>query len=185
MKKFLDAATVDFKGNADPEFYKKYMLVPKAEEVFETIKLMKEAGIYIEITDLVVPRIGDDLERARKLIRWIHDNLGPETPVHFLRFFPYYKLSYLEPTPVKTLEKHAELAKKEGMKYVYIGNVPGHDLENTYCPSCGKPVIKRLVTQIIEWHLDEQNRCEYCKAKIAVKGGLSKHWNEDRFFSIF
>ena len=184
IKDFLDAITVDFKGNANVKFYRKQILVHNPEKIFDTLLLLKEAKIHIEITDLIVPKIGDNLEDARKLVKWIHDNLGPETPIHFLRFFPYYKLSYLEPTPIKTLEKHAKVAREEGMEYVYIGNVPGHELENTYCPTCGKPVIKRIGTQIVEWHLDEHNRCEYCGAKVAIEGSLSKHWQEDRFFGV-
>ena len=185
LKKFLDAATVDFKGNGDPEFYRKYTLTPKPEEIFETILLLKEKNIHIEITDLVVPKIGDKVEFVRKLTKWIYENLGPDTPFHLLRFFPYYKLSYLPPTPLKTLEKHAKIAKEEGLKYVYIGNVPGHELENTYCPVCGKPVIKRMGTEIVEWHLDENNRCEYCGAEIPIKGNLSEHWDKERFFSVY
>lgn len=86
--KFLDAATVDFKGNANPDFLKKFSGVPNPEEIFHTISELKRKGVFIEITDLVVPKIGDDLNYARKLVKWIVENLGPETPVHFLRFHP-------------------------------------------------------------------------------------------------
>jgi len=170
MKEFLDAATVDFKGNGNPQFYLKYMSVPKEEEIYQTLLMMKEAGFHIEITDLVVPKIGDNLEDARKLVRWIVENLGEDTPVHFLRFFPHYLLNYLPPTPIETLEKHVEIAKEEGLKFVYIGNVPGHPLENTYCPSCGKAVIERYGIEIVGWHLDDNFRCKYCKHQLPIKG---------------
>jgi pyruvate formate lyase activating enzyme len=170
MKNFLDAATVDFKANGNPNFYLKYMSVPKEEEIYQTLLLMKEAGFHIEITDLIIPRIGDNLEDARKLVKWIIENLGEETPIHFLRFFPSYLLNNLPPTPIETLEKHAKIAKEEGLKFVYIGNVPGHPLENTYCPSCGKAVIERYGIEVVGWHLDENFRCNYCKTKIPIKG---------------
>jgi len=170
MKKFLDAATVDFKANGNLNFYLKYMSVSKEEEIYQTLLLMKEAGFHIEITDLIIPKIGDNLEDARKLVKWIIENLGEETPIHFLRFFPSYLLNNLPPTPIETLEKHAKIAKEEGLKFVYIGNVPGHPLENTYCPSCGKAVIERYGIEVVGWHLDENFRCNYCKTKIPIKG---------------
>jgi len=167
MKKFIDAVTVDFKGNGNPDFYLKYMSVPKEEEIYETLKLMKEAKFHIEITDLIIPKIGDNLEDCKKLCRWILENLGEETPIHFLRFFPNYLLNYLPPTPIEILEKHAEIAKKEGLKFVYIGNVPGHKLENTYCPYCGKEVIKRYGIEVLEINLDK-NKCKYCGKRLPI-----------------
>lgn len=182
--KFLDAATVDFKGNANPDFLKKFSGVPNPEEVFHTISELKRKGVFIEITDLVVPKIGDDLNYARKLVKWIVENLGPETPVHFLRFHPDYKLTYLPWTPVETLEKHVKIAKEEGLHYVYIGNVPGHPYENTYCPNCGRLVIKRYGFDIIEWYLDNQNRCKYCGFKINIAGHLHKEYKINRFVYV-
>ncbi|MGC8977685.1 MAG: AmmeMemoRadiSam system radical SAM enzyme, partial [Candidatus Ratteibacteria bacterium] len=174
MKKFLDAATVDFKANGNAEFYLKYMSVPKEEEIFQTLLLMKEAKFHIEITDLIIPKIGDNLEDARKLVRWIVENLGENTPIHFLRFFPHYLLRNLPPTPIETLEEHAKIAKEEGLKFVYIGNVPGHELENTYCPSCGKVVVRRYGIETLEINIDEQGRCKYCKAKLPFVMEISK-----------
>jgi pyruvate formate lyase activating enzyme len=170
MKKFIDAVTVDFKANGNPQFYLKYMAVPKEEEIYKSLLMMKEAGFHIEITDLVIPKLGDNLEDAKKLVRWILENLGEETPIHFLRFFPYYKMDYLPPTPIETLEMHAKIAKEEGLKFVYIGNVPGHPLENTYCPSCGNVVIERYSIEVIGFHLDESFRCNYCKYRLPIKG---------------
>ena len=145
---------------------------------------MKKHGMFIEITDLIVPKVGDDLNQARKLVRWIVENLGPETPMHFLRFHPDYLMMNIPPTPVKTLEKHIEIAKEEGLKYVYIGNVPGHEYEHTYCPNCGRIVIKRYGFFIQEWNLDEENRCKFCGYKINIKGKLSPNWRNYRFFGI-
>lgn len=175
ISKFLDAATVDVKGNGDDEFYKKLMKVPSSQPIFDALLEMKRRKIHIEITDLVFPKYGDSIEKAKKLVKWIVDNLGPETPLHFIQFFPSYKILDLPRTPIETLEKHAKIAKEEGLKFVYIGNVPGHPLENTYCPNCGKAVIKRYSIYVLEWNLDDKNRCKYCKTKISITGKLSKN----------
>ncbi|MEX0568321.1 MAG: prepilin peptidase, partial [Candidatus Njordarchaeota archaeon] len=181
---FLDAATVDIKGNAEPSFLKKYALVPDPQPIFDTLILLRDKKIFIEITDLVVPEIGDNLDFAKKLLKWIYDNLGPETPVHFLRFFPSYKLSYLEPTPIGILKKHYDLARDIGMKYVYMGNVPGSPTENTYCPSCGKLLIRRYGFDIIEWNL-KNGRCKYCGEKINVVYEDDTSWKKKNRFAYF
>lgn len=181
--KFLDAATVDFKGNADPKFLKKYVGIQDPEPIFDTLIGLKKKGVFIEITDLVVPKIGDNLDSARKLVKWIVEHLGPETPLHFLRFHPDYMLNHLPWTPVKTLEKHWKVAKEEGMEYVYLGNVLGHPLEDTYCPKCGTPVIKRYGFDITEWKLDSENRCKVCGHGINIKGSL-KNFKGSRFHFV-
>jgi len=148
------------------------------------LDIKKNTKIHIEITDLVVPKIGDDLQEARKLSRWIHDNLGPDTPVHFLRFHPDFKLSHLPWTPVETLERHHEIAKAEGLKYVYIGNAPGHPLENTYCASCGAVVVKRFGFDISGWYMDKNNNCLNCGEHIPIVGTPSQSANDDRLFPV-
>ncbi|MDW7978768.1 MAG: AmmeMemoRadiSam system radical SAM enzyme [Candidatus Caldarchaeum sp.] len=168
---FLDCATVDFKGSGEKTFVQRYIGIPDAEPVFQTISEMKnKTEIHIEITDLIVPEIGDNLEAARKLCRWVVENLGPETPIHFLRFHPDYKLLHLPWTPVETLEKHVQVAKEEGLLYAYVGNVPGHPLENTYCPGCEKVVVKRLGYDILDWRLNKDNRCVDCGYKVHIVG---------------
>ena len=97
---------------------------------------------------------------------WIKNNLGADTPLHFSRFFPMYKLIGLTPTPVETLEKARKIALDSGLKYVYIGNVPGHDAENTYCPKCHRPVIRRSGYLVQENDL-VQGRCKFCGEKIS------------------
>ncbi len=183
VKQFIDAATVDVKGNGDDEFLQKFAAVPKGhfEYVLQAMVEMKRSGIFVEVTNLVVPRYGDDLEKCRKLMRWIVENLGPETPVHFLRFHPDYKMLDVPPTPVETLEKHARVAKEEGLHYVYIGNVPGHELENTYCPNCGTLVVRRFGFEILEWRLDSEFRCPNCGYKLNFSGRLYPTYRSDRF----
>ncbi|MFP3401659.1 MAG: AmmeMemoRadiSam system radical SAM enzyme [Nitrososphaeria archaeon] len=182
--RFLDAATVDFKGNGNPEFLRRYSGVPDPSPIYETLLELRRAGVHVEVTDLVVPGVGtgDRVEDARRLARWVADNLGPDTPMHFLRFHPDYLMSGVPPTPVEALERHREAAMQEGIRYAYVGNVPGHEYEHTYCPGCGRPVIRRSGFDIIGWDLDEENRCRYCGQKIPIVGKLVR--KGDRFFHV-
>ena len=169
---FLNAATVDFKGGGDPEFYRTFSAVPSVEPIFEALEEMKKQGIHVEITNLVVPKLGDSLERIRELAVWVKDHLGEDTPFHLLRFHPDYRLTDIPATTIQTLEKAYEAAKESGLNYVYLGNVPGHRYENTYCPSCGALVIKRLSFEILRWNLTKDMKCPECGHKIAIKGGF-------------
>ncbi len=177
----MDAATVDLKGGGNREFYRKIMGVWDPEPIYETILEMKRQGWFLEITNLVVPEIGDKPEDVRELARWIRDNLGEETPFHLLRFHPDYKLKNLPPTPIETLEKLAEIAMKEGLKHVYLGNVWGHRLENTYCPRCGYPVIERYGFYITAWRLEKGNRCPNCGYKLNIRGEFKGEVRRPRF----
>jgi len=164
ISKFLDAATVDFKASGDESFLRKYASVPSIKPVFETLELMKKLKTHIEITDLIIPKIGDDKKKFIELSKWVLNELGPDTPFHILRFYPSYKLSDVGATPTNILENFAEEAKRIGLKYVYIGNVPGHKLENTYCPECKELLIERMgfsVTSKIS-----EDRCSNCGAKL-------------------
>jgi pyruvate formate lyase activating enzyme len=183
MSNFLDAITVDFKGSGETNFLRRNVGVPDAGPVYETLLGLKNAKVHIEITDLIVPTIGDSLQEARKLSRWICENLGPDTPIHFLRFHPDFKLSHLPWTPVETLERHHEVAKAEGLKYVYVGNAPGHSLENTYCAGCGAIVVKRYGFDITGWYMDKDNNCLTCGEHIPIVGTLAQP-NGDRFSAV-
>jgi pyruvate formate lyase activating enzyme len=185
MRDFLDCITVDFKGNGETSFLRKNIGIANADPIFQTLlEIRDKTKVHIEITDLIVPEIGDDLAAAKKLSTWVYDNLGPDTPVHFLRFHPDYKLMHLPSTPIETLEKHHNIAKGVGLNYVYLGNVAGHPFEHTYCPECGKVVVERLGFDIAGWHLDDLNCCKYCGNEIAIVGKLSSAINEDRFVSV-
>lgn len=185
MNEFLDCITVDFKGSAERKFTRRYIGVPDPQPIFDTLREMRDkTSIHIEITDLIVPQVGDDLESARKLCRFVYDELGPDTPVHFLRFHPDYKMMNLPQTPVITLEKHYEIAKEEGIKYAYVGNVPGHRYEHTYCPECKNIVIGRFGYTITKWNLDENNCCNSCGYPIPVIGKLGKSARENRFLYV-
>src|SRR6059036_2327531 len=181
MPKFLDCVTVDFKGSGETNFVRKYINIPNADPIFQTLLDTRDTKkIHIEITDLIVPQVGDDLNAARKLSKWVYDNLGPDTPIHFLRFHPDYKMMEFPWTPVETLEKHCAVAKEAGLKYVYIGNVQGHSLENTYCPGCGAVAIKRYGFDITGWYLDKDNKCKKCGYKLAIFGRLERTAKENR-----
>jgi pyruvate formate lyase activating enzyme len=177
---FLDAATVDFKGSANPEFYKTMAAVPDVEPIYECLKALKSRNVHIEITDLIVTKYGDSMEDLKTLATWIKDNLGPDTPFHILRFHPDYKLTDVPSTPLNTLEKAYETAKDVGLHYVYLGNVPGHKYEHTYCPNCGERVIERYGFYISRWLLTKDKKCPSCGWSIPIRGvyhpgGLEYH----------
>ncbi|MEM5811726.1 MAG: AmmeMemoRadiSam system radical SAM enzyme [Candidatus Aenigmatarchaeota archaeon] len=172
VKKFLDCITVDIKGNGNLEFVRKNILIPSMQPVFGSLPKLK--GLHVEITDLIIPKIGDDIEDCKKMLKFLLDNFGNDLPIHFLRFFPNYKLLDLPPTPIKTLEKHYEIAKDFGFNYVYIGNVWGHPYESTYCPECKNVVVGRYGFSITSWNLDEKNNCKFCGYKIKIFGKFTQ-----------
>ena len=185
MGEFLDCITVDFKGSGETSFVRKYISIPNADPIFQSLLEIKEkTKVHIEITDLIVPQVGDSLEAAEKLSKWIYDNLGPDVPVHFLRFHPDYMMMEFPVTPVETLERHYQIAKKAGLNYVYVGNVPGHPAENTYCPGCSKVLIRRHGYYILSYNLDEDGKCVFCGYKTPIVGPLSRWAREDRFQSV-
>ncbi len=131
LVKYIDAANVDLKG--DENFYKRLTGTLHAPEtILNAVTIMKEAGIHVEITILVIPEWNDSEEFFKWVARWIIDNFGPESiPLHISRFFPNYMLRSLPPTPIRTLEKARQIVLREGLKYVYVGNIPGHEGEHT------------------------------------------------------
>jgi len=157
---YLDAVKVDLKGFSE-EFYRE-VVSGELGPVLETMKVVKEEGVWLEIVNLVVPRLNDDMGEIRKMCEWIRDNLGTNVPLHFSRFFPAYKLSRLPSTSVSTLEQAIQIARDAGLEYVYIGNVPGHEAGNTYCPKCGELLIKRIgYTAVLENNIVD-GECKFC-----------------------
>ena len=169
---YLDAATVDFKAAGDPDFYKNVSAVPNVAPIYEALKELKLQGVHIEITNLVIPKIGDDMGRLTEMATWIKDYLGKDTPFHLLRFHPDYKMTTVPATPVETLEHAYMTCKEVGLNYAYLGNVPGHPAENTYCPNCNEAVIKRYSFEITRWNLTKDMRCPVCGTSIPIKGKL-------------
>ncbi|RLF10660.1 MAG: AmmeMemoRadiSam system radical SAM enzyme [Thermoprotei archaeon] len=170
---YLDAATVDFKGSANPDFYREFMSVPSPEPIFETLREMKASGIFVEITNLIVTKYGDNLDDVYSLASRIKEILGPCTPFHLLRFHPDYQLMDAPSTPIQTLEKAAEKALDAGLKHVYIGNVPGHRLEHTYCPNCGQLVIEREGFYLSAWNLKD-TQCPNCNHSLNIVGPVTR-----------
>jgi pyruvate formate lyase activating enzyme len=169
---YLDAATVDFKGGGDPDFYKSVSAVPSVEPIYDALKELRLNGVHIEITNLVVPKIGDSMDRIKQMATWIKDNLGRDTPFHLLRFHPDYKMPTTSATSIETLERAYMIAKNAGLNYTYIGNVGGHPAESTYCPNCNELVIKRYNFEITKWNLTRDMRCPVCGREIPIKGKL-------------
>jgi len=170
MKGLVDAAVINFKGNGEEKFSNKYEVVLSNEPIKESLINLRNAGIHVEMTDLIIPRVGDSLAACDELTRWIATDLGVDTPIQFTRFHPDYKMLDATVTPYSTLEQHYKVAKRNGLNYAYIGNVPGSPYENTYCPNCNFVVIKRDGFYIMEWGLDKDNNCKNCGNKIPIFG---------------
>lgn len=160
---YLDAANIDLKGFTQG-FYEDYS-AGYLDSVLATLKTLKKNNVWLEITNLVIPTMNDDPGKIKEMCVWIYENLGPDVPVHFSRFWPQYKLTNLYPTPVGLLEDARRTAMASGIRYSYIGNVPGHEGENTYCHGCKKPVIKRSGYVILENRV-RGGACEFCGTKI-------------------
>ena len=161
--KYLDAANIDLKGSE--KFYKDFCLGTRSD-VLRTLKILKEEGVWIEVTYLLIPTLNDSDEYIKETALWIRDNLGPDTPLHISRFWPMYKLRNLSPTPMETLYNAYEIAVSSGLRYVYIGNAPGTKAESTYCPDCSGLLIKRVGYNVVENNI-ENGKCSYCKNDIA------------------
>jgi pyruvate formate lyase activating enzyme len=165
LLKYMDAVNMDLKA-FDDKFYRKMGLMAELSCVLETIKTVKAQGVWLEITNLLIPGENDDPEKIRKMCVWIKENVGDEVPLHFSRFMPTFRLTNLPPTPVEKLEEAREIAMKAGLKYVYVGNAPGYKGENTYCPGCGKVVVARRGYRVEEINV-RNGKCKFCGCKIA------------------
>ncbi len=159
----VDAIKIDLKGY-DEGFYQE-ICGGELRPVLDTIRTIYESGTHLEIVNLVVPTLNDSLEQLRALARWVARDISPNVPLHFSRFGPMYKLANLPPTPVETLEQAQEIALEEGVRFVYVGNVPGHTGNNTYCPSCGRMLIARQGFSVSEYNL-EGGACAHCGEPI-------------------
>ncbi len=160
----VDAIKVDLK--AFSENYYKEVVNGELQPVLDALVTMRKAGTWIEIVYLVVPTLNDSDKEFRKLCRWIKSELGVDVPLHFTRFHPDYLLKNLPRTPLKTLERAKAIGDAEGLHYVYLGNVPGHSAENSYCPRCQRIVLERTGFMIKEIHIKE-GKCRDCGQEIA------------------
>jgi len=159
----ITAYKVDLKG-FDPVFFEQHC-GGKLSAVLDTLRRLRKHDIWTEIVALIIPTQNDSVAEIRKLARFVRDDLGPEVPVHFTRFHPAYRLANLPATPVATLERCRDVAMGEGLKFVYLGNVPGHPGGNTYCPACGEVLIQRLGMAVVKNRL-ESGACPDCRRPI-------------------
>jgi pyruvate formate lyase activating enzyme len=160
----VDAIKVDLKSYS--EDYYRDVVNGELKPVLDALVTVVDAGVWTEIVYLVVPTLNDTDEEFTGLARWIVSNLGPDVPVHFTRFHPQYLLKNLPPTPVETLERAKAIADAEGIRYGYVGNVPGHPAEHTYCPACGRAVVERRGYRINAINMTN-GVCNFCKGDVA------------------
>jgi pyruvate formate lyase activating enzyme len=159
----LDAIKVDLKSIR--EDYYKTVVNGELKPVLDRLVQMKKSGIWLEIVTLVVPTLNDTDAEFRDLANWVKVNLGADVPLHFSQFYPQYLLKNLPPTPQATLEKAHAIARSEGMQYVYLGNLPGHPAESTYCPKCSAILVERNGYRITQMNL-VGSRCPKCQQEI-------------------
>ena len=164
----LDAINIDIKGEA--EMVQKYCGA-NVEKVWRNTNLAKNLGIHVEITILLIENLNNNEGIVKEIARRILNTLGEFTPLHISRFFPHYK-SYehgiRNSTSIKSLETAYNIAKNVGLKYVYLGNLPNTEYENTICPKCSRIVIKRLIFGVNELNLDSNGKCKYCGFPISI-----------------
>jgi len=159
----VDAIKVDLKSFS--ERYFKEIVNGELKPVLDALVTIRGQGIWNEIVYLVIPTLNDSDQELRALARWVKGELGPDIPLHFTRFYPEYLLKNLPPTPVPTLERAKAIGDAEGLHYVYIGNVPGHPAENTYCPNCRRVVVERTGLMVKAIHLN-RGKCQFCQQTI-------------------
>jgi len=163
LLKILDGVKIDLKAFTN-SFYKE-MCNGDLMPVLNTLKILKEVGIWFEIVVLIIPTKNDSPKEIRNLCKWITDNLNDSVPVHFTRFHPVYKVKDIPSTPQSTLIRAYDIAKEEGIKFPYVGNIPGNDGENTYCPECEKKIIARSGFFVYKIGVVD-GKCPSCKAPI-------------------
>lgn len=161
---YLDFVNIDLKS-FDDNFYRELARGATLEPVLAALKIIKASGVHLEITTLIIPGKNDSPDHIRRLCEWIRDNLGSDTPLHLSRFTPQFQLKNLPPTPLETLREAHQIARESGLLYVYIGNVIGAKEESTFCPHCGRMIIKRKGYDIIENHI-HSGRCGFCGQPI-------------------
>ena len=165
LAKSVHSANFDLKG-----FDKKFLrenCAQNLDNILEALTIMKQEGMWVEVTNLIVPTLNDNMNDIRRMMKWVKTNLGPDVPIHFSRFWPQYKLRSLYPTPIETLKQARDIAFEEGMHYVYIGNVPELALQSTICPRCQNVVIKRIGYKVVENNVSPDGLCRFCGNKIA------------------
>ena len=166
LKGLLDAANVDIKAFSD-RFYREVCKAPSYEHATKTVELMHDLGMHVEVTYLIIPNRNDSMEEIKSMVKWLVE-LDPDIPLHFSRYHPDFMLNE-PPTPLETLVKARELAKKEGVRYVYLGNVAERDALNTYCWKCGVLLIQRGYMHL-EKIMVKDGKCPNCGERVNLRG---------------
>jgi pyruvate formate lyase activating enzyme len=164
---YLDAANIDLKAFRD-RTYRRYVGA-RLQPVLDSLKTMRQMGIWLEVTTLVIPGLNDEEAELRDAAQFIAQELGPDTPWHISRFFPDYKLMNLPPTPLQTLRRAGEIGLEAGLRYVYIGNVPDERRQDTVCPECGQVLIRRNRFSVTMNRI-RGGCCPHCECRIAGIG---------------
>jgi pyruvate formate lyase activating enzyme len=164
MEGLIDGINVDLKAGRG-EFYRR-ISGAALQPVLKNLKLLRQHGIWLEVTTLVIPGLNDTDEELRWVARYLCDEVGADTPWHISRFFPQYEMADTPPTPAHVLQKAYEIGKEAGLQYVYVGNLPGNQTESTFCPSCGTMVIERTGYWLGKRHLRD-GKCASCGTEIA------------------
>jgi len=163
LTKVLDAVHIDLKGFDDNIYMK--LNAGTLQPVLDSIKAYHDKGVWFEIIHLAVPTWTDDIDVFKRMVKWLLDNIGPDYPLHISRFSPQYKLTNLPPTPTDYLVKARQAAIDVGLHYVYVGNAPELNMEDTICPKCGKTVLERRGYTILANNLVD-SRCKFCGERI-------------------
>ncbi|MGD1047490.1 MAG: AmmeMemoRadiSam system radical SAM enzyme [Candidatus Krumholzibacteriaceae bacterium] len=161
--RLVDAIKIDLKAFEDP--YYRNICGATLRPVLDTILTIHSQNVWMELVYLVVPTLNDGEAKIKEMAHWIGESLGPDVPLHFSRFFPEYRLANLPPTPVSTLDMAYETCREAGLHYVYVGNVPGHKGESTYCPNCSKKIITRSGYRLESLDV-KGGKCRFCGQKI-------------------
>ncbi|NLS94557.1 MAG: AmmeMemoRadiSam system radical SAM enzyme [Planctomycetaceae bacterium] len=161
--RYIDAANIDLKAMSD-SFYREICRGTLAP-VLNTLVASKSLGVHVEVTNLVIPTLNDSDQMLRDMCRWMVQNLGRETPLHFSRFFPQYQMKNLPPTPDETLDRAKQIAQGEGLHHVYIGNVTRAGTEDTFCAGCGNRLVERRGFQVLENRI-QSGRCPDCRSEV-------------------
>jgi len=163
LGKHLTGVKVDLKAFTE-EFYRD-QCAGHLKPVLETLEVLADVGIHTEVVVLIIPTLNDSADEIRRMAKWLLDHMGPDVPLHFSRFHPTYRINNLPPTPVATLDRARKTAMDAGLHFVYVGNVPMHEGGHTFCPGCGKIVIKRVGYRTDVSNLKD-GACRACGRKI-------------------
>jgi pyruvate formate lyase activating enzyme len=170
---YLDAWRVDIKGFSD-EFYKTLSGVPHWREILDVTKRAKDKwGMHVEVITNIIPTMNDDDKQLEGIAKWIRDELGELTPWHVTRFYPHHNLTHLPPTPLEAIDRACEIGRRDGLKFIYAGNVSGHQSESTRCYNCGKVNVTRFGYETEVTGLDG-SKCRFCGAELNFRLALKE-----------